>query len=311
MNDAAEMLGVSVRTLRNWKNVESKNKKIGRPKVENTLGDKITIGREWKKQGYKGSRPVIAALPWMRVRLVREVVSQLKLRRHKRKQNIILKNRLSIKGLHPNAIHVLDATDIGQREMLLVGKDRATQFLKVNKIKHRFNDDETIRYLGELKKESGLPLVLATDNGSQFCSQKVKHHLKREKIVHLRSQPHTPQHNGACEIAVRELKETLSETKDLDKAVNKLNCGLKRRQLGYKTAIEIDQQKKIDYTYEERLEFYEAAEKNVRLKTFGLKNAREVRKAEREAILETLERFKLVKLTRGDQKLIMKRENIS
>lgn len=310
MNDVAEMLGVSVRTLRNWKNTECESKKIGRPKSENTLGDLIAIGREWKRQGYKGSRPVIEALPWVRVRLVREVISALKKRRSKRKQNIILKNRISVKCLRSGAIHVLDATDLGQRELLLVGKDRTTYLLKVNRLKNGFNDDETIRYLNELKAEKGLPLVLATDNGSQFCSLKVKRHLEREKVIHLKSQPHTPQHNGACEIAIRELKETLRETKSLEKAVNKLNCGLKRRQLDYKTATDIDQQKKIDYTETERIEFYRAVEKNVCKKIFGLKNAREMRKAEREAILETLEHFKLVKLTRGDQKLVMQRENI-
>lgn len=311
MTDAAEMLGVSVRTLRNWKNTEIECKKIGRPKVENALGDLLVIGREWKRQGYKGSRPVIEALPWIRVRLIREVIAGLKKRRFRRKQNVILKNRVSVESLRPGAIHVLDATDLGQRKLLLVGKDRATYLLKANKLQGGFNDDETIRYLNELKSDRRLPLVLATDNGSQFCSKKVQHHLDREKIIHLKSQPHTPQHNGACEIAIRELKETMRETKSLAVAVDNLNTGLKRRQLAYKTAADIDREKKIDYTKKERIQFYKAAQNHVCMKTFGLKNAREIRKAEREAILETLEHFKLVKLTRGDQKLIMERENIT
>jgi transposase InsO family protein len=310
MNDAADMLGVDVRTLRNWKHKQVGNKKIGRPKVKNTLGDLIAIGREWKRQGYKGSRPVIAALPWLRVRLVREVVAALKKRRNKRKQRIVLMNRVSIEGLCSGAVHVLDATDLGHRQILLVGKDRASQLIRVAQTKDGFKDEDTIKYLNDLKAENKLPLVLATDNGSQFCSKKVKAHLERERIVHLRSQPHTPQHNGACEIAIRELKDTLKESNDLAKAVNSLNFGLKRRQLKYKTSAEVDQQKKIDYTEKERIKFYKAAQKLVRLKKSGLKNAREIRKAEREAILDTLARFKLVKLTRGEQNLVMKRENI-
>lgn len=311
MNDTAEMLGVSTRTLRNWKKTECAAKKMGRPRVENTLGDLIAIGREWKHQGYKGSRPVIEALPWLRVRLVREVIAGLKARRVKRRNIVILNNRISVKGLSSGALHVLDATELERKNILLVGKDRASCLLKVNKLGARFRDDETIRYLEELKACGRLPLVLATDNGSQFCSGKVRCYLEKEKIIHLKSQPHTPEHNGACEVAIRELKETLLETRDLDVAVNNLNYGLKRRQLNYKTAADVDEVKKLHYTEAQRLTFYRTVQKLVCTRKIGLKNAREIRKAEREAILETLERFKLIKLTRGDQKLISEWENIT
>ncbi len=309
--EVAEMLGVSERTLRNWKTQADSKKLIGRPKKEIELVDLISIGREWKKQGFKGSRPVIAALPWIRVRLIREVVSKLKAKRKERVDSRIKINRISITTEKAGTIHTLDATDLGHRNMLLVGKDRASRFVRATQVLNRCDENETIRYLQTLKAEDQLPLVLATDNGLQFCSKKVAILLEEEQVIHLRSEPHTPQHNGACEIAIRELKETLVETRDLDRSLRALNYSLKRRQLNYKTAAEVDDIMKLKYTEHDRKKFYACTKELISRRIFGLKSAREIRKAEREAILETLERFKLVKLTRGDQSLNMQRENIT
>src|SRR5579871_6475726 len=77
----SQSLSVTTRTLRSWKKLASEGKrpsKRGRKKSVSTLGELLAITREWERQGRPGSRPIIAALPGIRVRLIRDVVAGLK-----------------------------------------------------------------------------------------------------------------------------------------------------------------------------------------------------------------------------------------
>src|SRR5262249_1815723 len=45
-------------------------------------------------------------------------------------------------------------------------------------------------------ERGGLPLVLASDNGSENVNEDVEAYLAKKRVVHLRSLPRTPQHNA-------------------------------------------------------------------------------------------------------------------
>lgn len=298
MSETALMLGVSTRTLRNWKKTLGDSRPMGRPRTQITFNEILLISKEWKRQGFRGSRSVIEALPNLRVRLIRKIISELKKRRRLKRARFFSKHRISIRKIAPATFHTLDATYLTKNQLLLVGKDRGSQMISANPIVGKFNSESTIKYLENLRTKNQLPLVLSTDNGAQFCSKLVNDYLEKNKIIHLKSLPHTPQHNGSAEIGIRELKETMVDTKSLETALNALNTRFRRRVLGYKTAAEVHLHGVSDI-FDNRDQFYGITKDAIKARTSGLRSARDVRKAEREAVLDVMESFKLITINRG------------
>lgn len=297
----AQALNVSTRTLRAWKQNPDVCKRRGRRRQQSTLATKKRIAREWVYQGYTGSRPIIESLPGVRVREIREVVAKLKMNRRRRARERILRARTSIKINQVGVVAAMDGATIQKGEDLVVVRDRGSLQVSAIPCKGSLSSADALKMLEQLKQERRLPYVLCTDNGSPFCSLVIKQYLESNNIIHLRSLPRVPQHNGSCENAVRELKELLSASMGLRHACDTLNECRKRRQLNWKTSIEVDISKRLSYNDHYRGMFYREAKLAIKSAVFGMKLGRELRKREREAILSTLERFKLITIIRGGQ----------
>jgi hypothetical protein len=158
---------------------------------------------------------------------------------------------------------------------------------------------DTLIVLNDLKKRGRLPLVAGTDNGSPFTADVVVDFLRENKIVHLRSLPHVPQHNGSAENAVGDIKSEVRDGATFEKACVTVNEYRVRQSLNWQTSNEVDQESFEPCTDEERTQFYDAANKAINLAVLGTKSAKEKRKAEREAIFKTMESFSLITRIRG------------
>lgn len=297
----AEALGVSDRTLRNWKKSHGSIKRRGRKQLRSKLHELLKIARQWKKQGYSGSLPVIKALPGTRVKLVREVVSGLKLRKSRRARNYQTRARVTVTVKQVGVVVAMDGATIRRGEDLIVVRDRGSLGVTAEKCHGSLRSENTLSELERLKADNKLPLVVCTDNGSPFCSKTIEKFLSTNQVIHLRSLPRVPQHNGSCENAVRELKDLLKFNESVSDACRILNEGRKRRKLGWKTSAEIDKESRVTYNDEDRAKFYEKTKAAIEVAVLGTKVGRERRKNEREAIFRTLEGFGLITRTRGDQ----------
>ena len=60
--------------------------------------------------------------------------------------------------------------------------------------------ESTIQFLKELIDRAPFTIeVIRTDQGSEFCNQKVEKFLTQRAIIHKKNPPYTPQHNGKIE----------------------------------------------------------------------------------------------------------------
>lgn len=266
----------------------------------------FVIAREWRRQGrLVGSRPVLAALKGVRVRLIRTVVAELKRRRRARRQRHQLANRTTVTVHNPGTMVAIDAARVPQQEggEHIVFRDRGSLSVHAKRSEGiAICASDTLKVLRELKQQGRMPLVIASDNGSPFIAGPVEEFLRENKVVHLKSLPRVPQQNGSAENAVGELKRLTREGWDCDQACRILNHSRKRESLHWKTPAEIDQNNFQPYTQQMRDEFYATAKAAIKAARLGTKTAYEKRKAEREAIFQTLESFSLITRIRGHRR---------
>ena len=329
----AQRLGVSERTLRNWESgVETQVKHLGRPAISpaKRFLARLKVARELRKQGLVGWRPVAAKVgAVVPTRLVQKSVSELKKRHAQRLRRQLAKNRIHVEVLSPNVVWAQDATHLGRMGRVAVQaeviKDRATLGFESMSVGPQANATEILAMLKNCKREHGLPLVWATDNGSAYRDELVENFLKQEQVVHLLSRPRLPQDNAAAEKGIRELKEVAGLGKGvalagMEETAGKLayswgvldHCR-PRGTKGYRTAQELEAQLPPWREKVEREAFFEQACKSMEKAVQGGGTAREKRQAERQAVYETLEKFRLVERTRGGKpiKLVPKiREDI-
>ncbi|HET6204552.1 MAG TPA: transposase family protein [Planctomycetota bacterium] len=201
------------------------------------------------------------------------------------------------------------------------------------------------------QERGGWPLVLATDNGPPYASREMAQVLERNKVVHLRSLPHTPQHNGWIEQAIGELKEVSAQDDPVngedpprsglavggevspgeafgwpssheipwgnseekasreellqvwqarvERARRRIVQYRRRATRGYRTAETLDAIYPRGDHLVDRERFYEAVAMARSRAVAGLKEGRGRRRAQREAILNTMQRFRLITRTRG------------
>ncbi|MFO0981638.1 MAG: hypothetical protein U1E76_07785 [Planctomycetota bacterium] len=150
-----------------------------------------------------------------------------------------------------------------------------------------------------------------SDNGSENCNQDVERYLEQHRIIHLRSLPRTPQHNPWAEHGIGELRREAQIDSDtpvggvlevalrLHAAQQRLDC--QRWRPPHPRILDDGPGDKIGAAryseYRER--FYRAARDAIDRALLGLDGKRERRRAEREAILATLEHFGVIKRTWG------------
>ncbi len=318
----AQALKVSVRTLQRWR-VEAKEDvslpPIGRPsctalqwwsalrkvrRVKKEFGELPGGETTWKLLG--GEVPL---------RLVRRCVKAWKRRVHEDERERIERNRLSVKPKYHDVLWALDGLQAGRENgskiTAEIAKDMATLGYAGARVSGPATGADVLALLEAAKQERGhLPLVLVVDNGSENVNGLVLDYLKKEKVVVLRNLPRTPQHNGAAERAVREVRKYCGLRKDakttqrevkrtIQERLKLLNGNLPRGSRGWKTSDDLARALLAGYDVVDRDCFYQAACNAQQEAVLGLQGARAVRQADRMAIMQTLVRYGLAEVTRG------------
>lgn len=316
----ARGLGVKEQTIRNWmRAAEERPRRAGRPaysKAERFRGY-VEVARQRKRQGRTaGWRPIKAALKdQVPTRLVQEAVSRLKTRDRKRHRKHLQDVSERVEVLVKNGIWSQDGMHTGRCEGVPVEaqamKDRGTYETVSLLVGPSANAQDVVVLLKTTKEEKGtLPLVWQTDNASIYLSEVVQAFLREERIVPLLSRVHCPTDNGAAEIGIRELKAESSLGKGcvLDNGMQAaLQLGntaakLKRFRLrgskGYRTSEDLAENMPSWYNVVDRDHFYEEACRAME-RAMQETDKRRARKLQREAVFSTLEKYGLIKRTRG------------
>lgn len=284
-------------------------KPLGRPPHgrDIRLRTLIRVRRLLGRLGFSTGWPAMCRLlPDAPVMLVQQSLRALKRRRRDRIRHEAATRRTSLHVLARGAVLGQDAFR-KNRVHADLAKDRATMRIEAVAAGRPGNTQDTIFLLESLRSSGKLPLVWQIDNGSQYRSLSVREWLMHHMVTALPNLPHTPQHNGATERAVRELsgasrisgRESPAQAcSALARTAADLNSLMPRQSRGWLTADQLDSSIPPWYLSTRREDFFIAAQAAMNLAKHGLKS-REGRKAEREAVFQTLEGFGLAVRTTG------------
>jgi len=327
----AKAVDVDPRTVRNWKKRTRPEDfpKLGRPAHDERahrnafwkvgrIYPKLRCGAETIAETLNGAVPL---------RLVREYVKRFKACEKRRNRVRILRNRERIEVLAKNAIWVQDSAQVaqtvsGEKVESQIIKDRGPCITVGVSTGGPTKGSDAIELLEALRTTRGLPLVLGSDNGAPFVCQDVEEYLRRHQVIHLRSLPRTPQHNGSAEVGIGELKRcaqlgaaviaTPAVAHDhAIRAAIAINKTRPRASKGFKTGAELDETMVAGYHQVERARFYSECCKRIEdIQQSGMK-FRAMRMAERDAIYGALEKYGLVKRYRGGSQATSKAEIFS
>lgn len=314
--EVAKSLEVSTRSLRNWKTeyLEDLNKRIGRPPI--TLAEKLRVlklvMKEWERQGRPGWRAISEELKGCSTALVQRYVSMLKKRERKKEWDYKKTEAKRVEVEYKDVMWTQDATYLKEnkkRTYAEVLKDRCTLEVEVVQV----DSMNTENVLGILQEKEVLPLVYSTDNGSAYCSRRMEDFLEKNRVIHLKNLPATPQHNGAAEVAVREVKRLSVKQENkglplrscLKKAERIMNEFRLWRAHGYRTAREKAQSACHTNLEQLRDRIYNEYKKGIVLIKKTLSNKSKRRLEERELVFSLLEKYGLIKRYRGSQNYAM------
>jgi hypothetical protein len=280
---------VSERTLRNWRDWASREKKKqGRPgRSDKDLElARIKVFELMKRHGSPGWRPIAAELKGVvSVRLVQKYVAEFK-QINKKKKSVTQRIEVEKK----NVIWSIDGAFTKKDKKIehQVIKDRGSKIW----IAHKEDASKTDDVIGLLEKSAcsvGLPLVLSSDNGSAYKSKELARFMRRHKVVHLMSLPRTPQHNGAVEVGIKELREIMNAKEvSMYEAIVCANDRLREYGKEWSSANVIYESLIVPYTGKERANFYKSCARRLRDVRREPLSFRERRMKEREVILDEL-----------------------
>ncbi len=313
---------MSPRTLQNWRQAAQKPPTPwGRPghAPQARFKAHLQVARAFRQQGWTaGWRPIANALQGrVPLRLIHASVTQLKQHRRQRqdRRRQAIQVRVTVRASH--TLIVQDATHCGRTPQGAIQaeifKDRGTLATSVLAVGRPLTAAGQVQVFERMKQNGGLPLVWGTDNGLAYRSRAVEAYLVKEQVMHLRSQPHTPQNNGAAECAIGELKAEAALGKGvivqsreeaarrLQEAAQRLTQGRRRATKGYQTSAMLANCLPCGYAVVRREVFYAQATAAIEATVHEGMSVRARRRAEREAIFRTLEQFGLVEITRGGQ----------
>ena len=311
---------MTVRTIWNWTHREPRRR--GRPPYDDAARLKVRrrVSAEWRRQGCSaGWRPIAKALEGMvSVRLVQESLEAIKLLHRTRDARRRRARRETLTITMRDALWSVDTAQMGRAPggapiRSQIGRDVATRQSVVLGVDASATGLSTVALLLEAKRRrGGLALVVASDLGSENVNHDVARLFERERVIHLKNLPHTPQHNPWAERAVGELRaesgirarerlEPSEARARLEAARARLDEARLRGCLGYRTASSMDARKPRAYNRVSREAFYADTRRRVESAARKARTARERRLAEREAILNTMEKYGLLIRTRGDQ----------
>ncbi len=331
LGGTARSLDIDVRTLWNWRaqiKAGTPQKRIGRPKAPASAHRHAMwkVGRELRRQGYPGWLAVSKALKGsVPTRLIQLYVRKFKLCRERRRKARILRHQVRVEVLGRDVMWGQDGTHLGRApdggvaiESQVI-RDRGSLSIIGLHTGESANHRDVLELLEAtaLKRES-YPLVYGRDNGSLYQHPAVLAHLAEHHVIVLRSLPRTPEHNGATECTMKELKGATqlgkgcrlevgaAQTRMVDAALL-LNKNRMRGSKGFKTADEMDE-KLARPEIGQRALFYKLCRARMQAALLGQKSVRAGRMAEREEVFRTLEEFGFIKRTRGGNRYVSKSE---
>ena len=317
----AATLGVSERTLRNWRRAATETpRRMGRPAHDACVHRACLyavrrVMRAERNPGLGGVSAWEALDRRYPLRVVRASVKAWKARDRARARLRVVVHRTSVEMRARDAVWSLDGTQVGRgadggsRHVELV-RELSTLGVSVSAVGGPQHGWEAVALLERVCAERGCrPLVLATDNGPENVNAVLAAYLRLHRIVHLRNLPRTPQHNCWVERAVRELKEAagcrageVADAADLQARLDAAARCLNRRRRpsrGRRTAEEMLAAEPPAEALVDRGCFYAAACSAVEEAVRDREGGRARRMAERSAILQTLVNFELIRWTRG------------
>lgn len=315
----AELIAASSRTLWSWERQDASLAGPGRPTHSQQERRRVlrTVARQWRREGWSAGWRVLAdRLPAIPTRLVQTSLAALKARRRRREERRRTALRQHVEVLARDVLWSQDGTHLGRWlgkgvNAEVVREVATCKTLDLWVLPRATKSEDVIALLEGLWRQGRLPLVWSTDNGSCYCSAEVEAWLAEHWVIHLRSLPHTPQHNAWVERDHGELKAesglgkgvVLSSLEEAAQRVLKAREILDeyrlRARLGARTAAEIDRSLPSWEGVLDRRAFHDAvcrAREHAVLDTVG---ARARRLAERDATWAVLESYGLVRRTRG------------
>jgi len=314
---------VTLRTLRTWKRLDPAQPAAapGRPALTETALDeaRAAVREQLELQGHDaGEGPVHRALggriPLARVR---RVLRELKAARRKRRREHREAARVSVTVVARDAVWSMDSTHLG-RDMIghavqaeVVREVASTRTIGIT-VGAQATDEEVVTLLEQVAVErSGFPLVLLTDNGGAYVSDAVEAWCRRHRVLHLLSLPRTPQHNGASEHGMRELKHDAALGKGtlvldmrearalLEASRHRIDRHRLRRTRGWRTAVQADRGMPHWSALVSREDLWERATCEISRALLHCQGERARRRATRAAIYATLAHFFVITRTRG------------
>ena len=314
--------------MRRWKKAAGEApKRLGRPPHGPQVRERVKeeLLKMIRFLGWAGWRVFDAVLD-LPTRLIQAWLKFLKAEHRRRQRLREQRARKGVKVLYQGVLLGQDSTHVGNtddgKSWAEVFKDPATLELQVAGDGLPLNAKSQVGHLEALKAEARLPLVHMTDNGSGNVNGLSEAWLKGNQVVHLRSLPHTPQHNGVTERGIGEAKQEGSFGKYRRLQEQRQGVGVFRAILrrisrrprasrGWKTPQQLQAQLPHWSQRVTRQEFYSTTCDNIQTATVGL-SGRAFRLARREAIFRTLEWFGLILRTKGGQQVqALKPDNIS
>lgn len=311
---------MSARSLSKWSREDAIVRPRGRPPTSaaRRAAAHRLVADSWTRQGPScGVRPIAASLAgevpaW----LVRECLREIKRLHRVRLRARLVARRLSLEVLGRDVMWSMDGTHLARLagaakvEAQLV-RECATMKILALDVGAPADGDDVLRILERLARERGLPLVLATDNGSIYTGGDVETWLAERGVVHLLSLPRTPQHNAWVERANGELKAetglgrgaillSVDEVRErAETARRRLDEKRLRSRLDWRTAGAADAAAPRCYDAATRERFFATVCRRIAQALPGLATDRALRTARREAVHASLEEFGLIKRTRG------------
>jgi len=318
----AETLNVTPRAVRNWQRAARKDEplpKLGRPPISKEVREEVRqrVAEQLEQSGYEvGEGAMVRLFPDLPRTLMRKELAVQKKARRKHLKEVAADLRTSITPLASDVLHGMDATRLGRDEMgeriegQVLREVGTAEVLEATAGTTVTTSDAIAVLLLTWLTEGRVPLVLMTDGGSPYTSKEFEDFLRDFKVVHMINVPRTPEHNAATERAVREVKDVTGLSKHarirrqmvrrlLSWAKHVLNVLRIRPSRGGMSAVDYRQTLPPWYDLVSRDVFHAAASAAIRDATRGVASTTKRRRRTRRAILETLERFGLIRWIRG------------
>lgn len=309
---------MSVRTLCAWETAAARPEvRPGRPPHAAAV---LAEGREEVAQvcavlGYTVGRRTVEPVVALPRRVVSAALRDLKsaYRAHERRVRAARRTHRIV--LAPRVVEGQDSTHVGHVAGRGVWSEVARDWATLETRALGEGTPETARaFLGQLEARAAagtLPLVLATDNGPAYVTPEVEGWLAAHQVIHLKNRPRTATDNGSTERAVGEAKAEawlgagvlLQAPQEgvgrMAEACARLNARPRPSRSGLSSEA-LTHQLPAWETRVRRAEFYTSCCAAIQCAVPAKASSRQRRQAEREAIFQTLERFGLMKTTRGE-----------